>query len=98
MFFVKDLIVNNFFYFRNFSINSSMLSFNFICFKEFNMALDKVIIDWIAEYHVLVHNAIYIIALIVAFVCLAGCIRFGIAIYRRKKGIYPPATSQMGHH
>ena len=35
---------------------------------------------------------------IAAFVALCGCIRFGIAIWRRHKGIYPPATSQMEGH
>jgi hypothetical protein len=62
------------------------------------MAMDLFITNWVNEYHVLVNNVIGIAALIVAFVCLTGCIRFGIAIYRRKKGIYPPATSLMEHH
>ncbi|HRZ25332.1 MAG TPA: hypothetical protein P5295_00860 [Spirochaetota bacterium] len=62
------------------------------------MAMDLFLSNWIREYHVLVHNFIYIAALIAGFVCICGCIRFGIAIYRRKKGIYPPATSMMEHH
>ncbi len=62
------------------------------------MAMDLAITNWINEYHVLVHHTIGILSLIAAFVCIAGCIRFGIAIYRRKKGIYPPATSMMENH
>lgn len=54
--------------------------------------------DFMREYHTLVHHTIYIGLLIVGFICLAGAIRFGIAIYRRHKGIYPPATSQMEEH
>jgi len=60
--------------------------------------MDKAIIDFIQEYHVLLHNIIYIVALIIGFVSIAGAIRFGIAIYRRSKGIYPPAASQMEDH
>ena len=59
--------------------------------------MDKAIIDFMREYHLLVRNTIVITAIIVGFVCVAGLIRFGIAVYRRKKGIYPPATSQMNH-
>lgn len=59
--------------------------------------MDRAIVDFMREYHLLVRNTIVIASVIVGFVCLAGCIRFGIAIYRRKKGTYPPATSQMGH-
>ncbi len=59
--------------------------------------MDRAIMDFMRDYHVLVHNAIYIACLIASFVVLAGSIRFGIAIYRRKKGIYPPAASQMDH-
>jgi len=59
--------------------------------------MDKAIIDFMREYHLLVRNAIVIASIIIAFVSVSGCIRFGIAIYRRKKGTYPPATSQMGH-
>ena len=60
--------------------------------------MDKAIMDFMLEYLVLVANIIYIASLIIAFVCIAGSIRFGIAIYRRKKGIYPPAASQMENH
>jgi len=59
--------------------------------------MDRAIMDFMREYHVLVHNFIWIASLIVGFVILTGSIRFGIAIYRRKKGIYPPAMSQMDH-
>ena len=59
--------------------------------------MDKAIMDFMREYHLLVRNTIVIACVIIAFVAVAGCIRFGIAIYRRKKGTYPPATSQMGH-
>lgn len=60
--------------------------------------MDKFILDLIREYPTLVHHTIYICIIIVAWVVFAGCIRFGIAIYRRKKGIYPPAASQMEGH
>lgn len=60
--------------------------------------MDKFIIDFIREYQVLIHNVIEIGAIIVAWVLLSGAIRFGIAIWRRKKGIYPAAPSQMENH
>jgi len=60
--------------------------------------MDKIITDFVREYHVLLQNVIYIGSLITGFVCLAGAIRFGIAIVRRNKGIYPPAASQMEEH
>jgi hypothetical protein len=60
--------------------------------------MDKFIGDLMLEYHLLFHNIVYICALIAAWVALTGCIRFGIAAYRRKKGIYPPAASQMEEH
>ena len=59
--------------------------------------MDQAIMNFMREYHLLVRNAIVIAAVIIGFVCVSGCIRFGIAIVRRKKGIYPPATSQMDH-
>ena len=59
--------------------------------------MDQAIMNFMTEYHLLVRNTIVIASVIIAFVCVSGCIRFGIAIYRRKKGTYPPATSQMGH-
>ena len=62
------------------------------------MGVDKAILDFFREYHVLMENIVWIGALIVAFVAVSGCIRFGIAIYRRHKGIYPPAASQMEEH
>ncbi len=60
--------------------------------------MDKAISDFMIEYHVLVKNVVYIGSLICGFVILAGCVRFGIAVSRRKKGIYPPATSMEEHH
>jgi hypothetical protein len=60
--------------------------------------MDRWIGDMIREYHVLVHNVIYICIIIAVFTCIAGAIRFGIAVYRRHKGVYPPATSQGEHH
>ena len=59
--------------------------------------MDLAIMNFMREYHLLVRNTIVIAAVIIAFICVSGCIRFGIAIVRRKKGIYPPATSQMDH-
>ena len=60
--------------------------------------MDQAIMYFMTEYHVLVKNVIFIGSLICCFVAISGCIRFGIAIYRRKKGIYPPATSMEEHH
>ncbi|MCP4136186.1 MAG: hypothetical protein GY754_34765 [bacterium] len=60
--------------------------------------MDKAIMDFMLEYHVLVKNIIYIASIIAGFVCVSGCIRFAIAVYRRKKGTYPPAASQMENH
>ncbi len=59
--------------------------------------MDKFIMDIIREYHVAVHHTIWIAAIICAWVAITGSIRFGIAIYRRKKGIYPPSPSMMEH-
>jgi hypothetical protein len=60
--------------------------------------MDKLVTDFVRYYPALIHNVVYIGALIAAFVALCGCIRFGIAIWRRHKGTYPPATSQMEGH
>ncbi|MCL1864690.1 MAG: hypothetical protein FWF73_02640 [Spirochaetes bacterium] len=59
--------------------------------------MDTAIMNFMRNYHLLVRNTIVIAAIIIGFICVSGCIRFGIAIARRKKGIYPPATSQMDH-
>ena len=59
--------------------------------------MDKAIIDFIREYHLLVRNVIVIASVVIGFICVSGCVRFAIAVVRRKKGIYPPATSQMDH-
>jgi hypothetical protein len=59
--------------------------------------MDKAIIDFMSEYQQLVFNTIVIAAVVIGFICVSGCIRFGIAIVRRKNGTYPPATSQMDH-
>lgn len=60
--------------------------------------MDKLINDFIHEYNLAFHHGIWIGGIIVVFVCICGLIRFGIAILRRAKGIYPPATSQMDEH
>jgi len=60
--------------------------------------MDTFIINLIKEYPLAVHHTIVIAAIVAGWVVIAGCIRFGIAIYRRSKGIYPPATSQMEEH
>ena len=60
--------------------------------------MDQSIMNFMREYHVLVHHTIYIGLIICGFIAIAGCIRFGIAVWRRKKGTYPPAASQMEEH
>ena len=60
--------------------------------------MNQAIMDFMREYHILVKNVVYIALIIFVFVCITGLIRFGIAAYRRKKGIYPPAASQMEDH
>jgi hypothetical protein len=60
--------------------------------------MDQLITQIVKDYHVAVKNVFGIAALIIAWVAVTGSIRFGIAIYRRKKGIYPPAASQMEEH
>jgi hypothetical protein len=60
--------------------------------------MDRFILDLIREYPLAVHHTINIAAIICGWVVITGCVRFGIAAYRRKKGIYPPAASQMEEH
>ena len=60
--------------------------------------MDKFISDFIREYQLAIHHILSISALIAVFVAICGMIRFGIAIRRRAKGIYPPAASQMKEH
>jgi len=60
--------------------------------------MDKLVMDFVRYYPTLIHHTVFIGLLIAGFVALCGCIRFSIAVYRRHKGIYPPATSQMEHH
>ncbi|HON78546.1 MAG TPA: hypothetical protein PK544_08665 [Spirochaetota bacterium] len=60
--------------------------------------MDKFISDLVLEYHVAFHHAFWIAGIILSWVALSGAIRFSIAIYRRKKGIYTPAASQMEDH
>ncbi len=60
--------------------------------------MDKFILDLIREYPLAVHHTINIAFIIGGWVLITGCIRFGIAAYRRRKGIYPPAASQMEEH
>jgi uncharacterized membrane protein (DUF373 family) len=67
--------------------------------KEYKeIAMDAAIMYFMREYSVFVHNVIYIALIMCGFIALTGCIRFGIAIWRRKKGTYPPAASQMDDH
>lgn len=60
--------------------------------------MDQFISDFTREWHVLIKNTFSIIGFIVTFVCISGLIRFGIAVYRRHKGIYPPSPSMTDHH
>lgn len=60
--------------------------------------MDRFITDLIKEYHDFFHKTFAIGAIIAVWVVICGIIRFSIAIYRRAKGIYPPATSQMEEH
>lgn len=61
--------------------------------------MDKIVTNFVVNYPGLIHNVVYILGCLMGgFIVVSGCIRFGIAIYRRHKGIYPPATSQMEHH
>lgn len=60
--------------------------------------MDTFINNLIREYSQAIHTAIYIAFIFAGWIALTGCVRFGIAIYRRRKGIYPPATSQMEDH
>lgn len=60
--------------------------------------MDKFITDLVREYHVAFHHAFFIAGIIMCWVAISGAIRFSIAVYRRKKGIYPPAASQMEEH
>lgn len=60
--------------------------------------MDRFIMDLVKEYHVFVVNAFIIAGYMIAFLCVTGAIRFGIAVYRRRKGTYPPAASQMENH
>ncbi len=60
--------------------------------------MDLIITNFMREWHVPIHKGVYILGFIIAFVCICGIIRFSIAVYRRQKGIYPPATSQMEDH
>ncbi|MDY6933461.1 MAG: hypothetical protein SVZ03_04465 [Spirochaetota bacterium] len=60
--------------------------------------MDNSIINLIQEYHLAIHHVISISGIIAGFVVISGFIRFSIAIRRRAKGIYPPATSQMENH
>ncbi len=60
--------------------------------------MDAAIINFVRYYPTFIHHTVYIGALIAGFVVLCGCIRFGLAIWRRHKGIYPPATSMTKGH
>ena len=61
--------------------------------------MDKIVTNFVRYYPGLIYNVVFILGLLMGgFIVISGCIRFAIAIYRRHKGIYPPATSQMEHH
>lgn len=61
--------------------------------------MDAIIANFVRYYPLAIHHFVFwIFVNIGSFVIVSGCIRFGIAIYRRYKGIYPPATSQMEKH
>lgn len=60
--------------------------------------MDTIVQNFLRSYPTLVHHTIWIGILIAGFVAISGCIRFCIAVWKRHKGIYPPATSQMEDH
>jgi len=60
--------------------------------------MDAFITNLIREYYSAFYHIFAISGIIIVWVCITGAIRFGIAVYRRKKGIYPPAASQMEQH
>jgi len=60
--------------------------------------MDKIVMDFVREYPTLIHHVVWIGVIAGSFIALSGCIRFVIAVWRRYKGIYPPATSQMEDH
>lgn len=62
------------------------------------MNMNETIIYLVKEYQTAVYHGLAIIALISVWVAICGCIRFGIAVYRRAKGIYPPAESMREDH
>ncbi len=60
--------------------------------------MDQIVMDFVREYPTLIHHVVWIGVIAGCFIALSGCIRFGIAVWRRHKGIYPPSTSQMEDH
>ncbi|MCL2026605.1 MAG: hypothetical protein FWG92_07360 [Leptospirales bacterium] len=50
---------------------------------------------FLKEYNVLAQNFVLICAYLFLFISLCGIIRFGIAIKRRRNGVYPPSSAQM---
>lgn len=50
---------------------------------------------FIREHIVLVQNVVLISGIVVCFILICGGIRFGIAISRRRRGIYPPSPDDM---
>jgi hypothetical protein len=50
---------------------------------------------FLKEYNILAQNVVLILAALLVFTAVCGIIRFGIAIKRRRNGVYPPAASQM---
>jgi len=50
---------------------------------------------FLKEYNILAQNIVLICAYLFLFVSICGIIRFGIAIKRRRSGVYPPSSAQM---
>jgi len=73
-----------------------MVDFFFEQQKEQDM--DAFITNLVSEYHEAFLKTLEIGTIIAVWVVFAGFIRFGIAVYRRKKGIYPPAESMRESH
>ncbi len=60
--------------------------------------MDQIITNFVINYPTAIHHTVWICVIAGSFIAISGCIRFGIAVWRRYKGIYPPATSQMEKH
>jgi hypothetical protein len=60
--------------------------------------MDKIVENFVRYYPTFIHHFVWICVIAGSFVAISGCIRFAIAVWRRHKGIYPPATSMMEKH